>query len=83
MREAKNIFKTVIDSTLEATQVMDIGAIEANTLVCENLIAVFDEMHLSIDHETAKAIWIFHSINHHKSAWADVGESKRSAFRPY
>lgn len=81
MTEAKNIFKAVIDASLDAARVMDTDAVEANALVCENLIAVFDEMHLSIDHETAKAIWIFHSINHHKTAWADGGESKETCFQ--
>lgn len=81
MTEAKNIFKAVIDASLDAARVMDTSAVETNALVCENLIAIFDEMHLSIDHETAKAIWIFHSINHHKSAWADGGESKEICFQ--
>jgi hypothetical protein len=76
MTEAKNIFKTVIDVSLDAARIMDTDAVEADILVCENLIAVFDEMHLNIDHETAKAIWIFYSMNYHKSAWIEGGASK-------
>jgi hypothetical protein len=71
----------VIDASLDAARVMDTDAVEANALVCENLIKVFDEIRLSIDHETAKAIWIFHSMNHHKTAWADGGESKEACFQ--
>lgn len=81
MTESKNIFKSVIDASLDAARVMDTDAVEANALVCENLIAVFNEMHLSIDHETAKAIWIFHSMNHYKTAWAVDGESKETCFQ--
>jgi hypothetical protein len=56
MTEAKNIFKAVIDASLEAARVMDIGAVEANTLVCENLIAVFDEMHVSSNYSVTDRI---------------------------
>lgn len=81
MTEAKTIFKMVIDASMDAAKIMDIDAIKADMLVCENLIEVFDEMHLSIDHEAAKAIWIFYSMNHHKSAWADGGEVKEACFQ--
>lgn len=81
MKESNSIFEAVIDASLDALKVMDISEVDADIAVCENLIEVFSTMHLGIDQETAKAIWILYSINYHKTTWAEGGESKDACFR--
>lgn len=81
MKESKSIFQEVINASVEAAIVTDTNAVKEDPVVCENLIGIFKKMHLSIDNETAKAIWIFYSMTHQKCAWAENGKSEDVCFR--